>query len=101
MFFKTRYAYRSPEWKNVRKLHLDREPTCQACGRKKDLEVHHIVPVHIDKVLELEPSNLITLCEKCHLIFGHLYDFKSWNDNVIEDSNLFFKKVKHRPYNHE
>ena len=94
---KIRYAVRSPEWKEVRKLHLDREPNCRACGKHTGLEVHHITPVHIDKTLELEPSNLITLCEKCHLIFGHLYNYKSWNKQVEKDSDDFLTKVKNRP----
>lgn len=97
-FFKIRYADRSPEWKNVRKLHLDREGECQACGKNKQLEVHHIVPVHADRTLELDPSNLITLCERCHLLFGHLCDFKSWNEDVVKDCANFSHKVRNRPY---
>lgn len=93
-----RYAVRSSEWKTVRKLHLDREDHCQACNKTSKLEVHHIIPVHINKTLELEPSNLITLCERCHLVFGHLSDYRSWNENVVEDSSHYSKKVRNRPY---
>lgn len=94
---KIRYAVRSPEWRTVRKLHLDKEPACRACAKSQGLEVHHIIPVHVDRTLELEPSNLITLCEKCHLIFGHLYNYKSWNTEVEKDSDKFLLKVKSRP----
>jgi len=101
-FFKkeVRYAPRSSEWKEVRKLHLKRESECIACGKDsiKDLEVHHIVPVHINKTLELEPSNLVTLCTRCHLVFGHLSDYRSWNRNVINDSLAYYDKVQDRPY---
>lgn len=99
-FFKKtiRYAQRSPEWRTVRTLHLSREPECCACGRSNNLEVHHIIPVHLNKTQELEPSNLITLCDKCHLIFGHLYDYRSWNPNVVQDSKNFYNKIKNRPY---
>ena len=95
---KVRFAVRSPEWKEVRKLHLDYQHECQACKKKSNLEVHHIVPVHINRTLELEPSNLLTLCDRCHLVFGHLSDYKSWNENVIEDCSVYLNKVQNRPY---
>jgi 5-methylcytosine-specific restriction enzyme A len=52
------------------------------CGGTKKLQVHHIYPVHISPRLELEPSNLITLCRAkkygldCHLFIGHRGDFR-------------------------
>ena len=95
---KIRYAYRSPKWRTVREAHLSHQPNCQVCNRDKDLEVHHIVPVHIDYTKELDANNLITLCSKCHLIFGHLYDYKSWNKNVINDCEIYSEKIKNRPY---
>lgn len=96
---KIRYAVRSPKWQNVRKEHLENNPTCAVCGRNKKLEVHHIKPVHMFPELELDPSNLITLCaDPCHLTFGHLFDFKSWNTNIMNDSNTYLSKIKSRPY---
>lgn len=95
---KIRFAVRSPEWRQVRKLHLKDQNECQSCGKRSSLEVHHIVPVHIDQTLELDPSNLLTLCERCHLVFGHLSDYRSWNKNVIEDCDVYLNKVKNRPY---
>ena len=93
-----RFAKRSPEWKTVRKLHLEREGCCQACNKISKLEVHHIIPVHKDRTLELDPSNLITLCDRCHLVFGHLSDYKSWNIDVVTDCETYLKKTKSRPY---
>lgn len=95
---KIRFAVRSPEWNKVRKLHLKDQNECQSCGKISALEVHHIVPVHIDRTLELDPSNLLTLCERCHLVFGHLSDYRSWNKNVVEDCAVYLNKVKNRPY---
>lgn len=93
-----RYANRSPRWTNVRKEHLKNNPSCAACGRTSKLEVHHIQPVHIAPEKELDPSNLITLCDSpCHLIFGHLMNYKSWNNNVINDCLVYLNKVKERP----
>lgn len=96
---KLRYATRSPKWKSVRKQHLDNHNFCAACGKQKDLEVHHIVPVHLNPDLELDPNNLITLCaNSCHILFGHLMDFRSWNENVVKDCNDMSKKISNRPY---
>jgi len=69
-----------------------------ACGACKKLEVHHIVPVHLNPDLELDPENLITLCDKyCHFIFGHLMDYKSWNVDVVNDSAEYLQKIKNKP----
>lgn len=90
---------RSPKWRKVRAEHIKNNPYCAACGRKDGLEVHHIVPYHINPDLELEPSNLITLCGKyCHFIFGHYMDWKSWNENVVRDSTLYYVSKTQRPY---
>ena len=90
---------RSPKWRKVRAEHIKNNPSCAACGRKDGLEVHHIVPYHINPDLELEPSNLITLCGKyCHFIFGHYMDWKSWNENVVRDSTLYYAGKIQRPY---
>ena len=90
---------RSPEWSYVRKQHLLTQPFCQACGKKEKLEVHHIEPYHINPSRELDPTNLITLCSKyCHLTFGHLMDYKSWNKEVVKDCSEFLSKTKQRPY---
>ena len=71
---------RSPKWGAVRQAHLGVEPVCQACRGEKRLEVHHVIPVHVDPTRELDPRNLLTLCEApgrhCHLIFGHAYDWR-------------------------
>lgn len=94
-----RFAYRSPKWSSVRKEHLISQPNCAACGRNKKLEVHHIEPVHINPDRELDPSNLITLCDDpCHFLFGHLMDYKSWNNDVVNDCEVYFNKVKNKPH---
>lgn len=80
--------YRSKEWPKVRNEHLLKNPQCAACGSFKSLEVHHIEPFHERPDLELNPDNLITLCEKrlfgvnCHLFFGHLGNWKLKNRRV-------------------
>lgn len=96
---KIRYAIRSPKWPSVRKKHLEKQPCCMACGSCKKPEVHHIVPVHLDQNRELDPSNLITLCDKyCHFIFGHFMNYKSWNADVVEDAKWYLNELKNKPY---
>jgi hypothetical protein len=78
---------RSGKWPAVAKAHLANHPACEACGATKLLNVHHKLPFHEHPELELDWTNLITLCESpshnCHLIFGHLLSWKSWNVDVV------------------
>jgi 5-methylcytosine-specific restriction endonuclease McrA len=91
---------RSPRWPAVRGAHLKRNPTCAACGTKDKLEVHHVHPFHLFPNLELEPSNLLTLCEtggNCHLFIGHHKLFKSYNLQARKDAEVLLQKIKARP----
>lgn len=93
-----RCANRSPKWKDLRKDHLAKHHRCAACGKTKGLEVHHIKPVHKYPELELDPLNLITLCDnQCHLTFGHFMDYKSWNKDVEHDCAVYYNKLKNKP----
>jgi 5-methylcytosine-specific restriction endonuclease McrA len=54
-----------PEWKGIKKVVLARDKhSCQSCGIKIGLGVHHILPR--DKGGKDYPPNLITLCNLCH-----------------------------------
>jgi hypothetical protein len=57
-------------WSSARDWCLERyDDTCQGCGAKGDLEVHHIDPVGVDGYgwhIKNRPENLIPLCVKCH-----------------------------------
>lgn len=94
---------RSGRWPTVRSWHLQEKPTCAVCGGLKKVEVHHIHPFHLHPELELEPDNLITLCEhdddgvNCHLFFGHLGNFKSFNTDVEQDAAAWRQKIAARP----
>lgn len=93
---------RSPHWPAVRAQHLRFQPDCVVCRSRKNVEVHHVVPVHVDPSLELDPVNLITLCEakgaNHHLLFGHLGDWPSWNALVKLDAATWREKIRTRPY---
>ena len=90
---------RSSRWPTVRKHYLEVNSVCAVCGGNSKLEVHHIVPFHVDNSLELDPNNLITLCESksygvvCHLFVGHLGNYKNINSNVREDAAYWKQKL--------
>lgn len=92
---------RSGSWRRIRKEHLKRQPRCQCCEGKKKLEVHHIVPFHVDPSLELVASNLMTLCEAkrygltCHQLMGHLGNYRRTNTKVRQDVAEWNQKIKH------
>mgnify|MGYP003350581189 CR=1 FL=1 len=93
---------RSSQWPKVRAKHLEKQPTCVVCGGKDYLQVHHIEPFHSNPTKELDENNLITLCDgkfRCHFLFGHLLSWRSYNPNVVEDTQLWHEKIKTRPSN--
>lgn len=96
-------AKRSSQWPSVRKKHLEFFPACAVCDGTVDIQVHHIHPFHLRPEMELDPANLITLCESkkagvsCHLWFGHLGNFKSHNNTVSKDAPKWQIKLKNRP----
>jgi hypothetical protein len=93
-------AVRSPLWSKTRKEHLKNNPRCAVCEGDIKINVHHIKPYHLHPELELNQDNLITLCEcyshgiNCHLLIGHLGNFKNCNPNVIEDAKNWNIKLK-------
>ena len=88
---------RSSQWSRIRKSFLASHPTCAVCGTEKDLECHHIVPYNIRPEMELDFHNLLTLCSRDHLLFGHLGSFRSWNVDVRKDALYFKNKITSRP----
>lgn len=87
---------RSYEWDRVRKEFLIYHDKCEVCEKETKLNVHHQKPFHIYPAKELEMSNLITLCREHHYLFGHLLNWKSWNENIQEDAKIWNEKIKNR-----
>ena len=79
-------AERSSHWPTVQHNHIKLFPTCAACGGDVNLNVHHKQPFHLYPELELESTNLITLCmdgdKDCHIKLGHGGNFKAYNPQV-------------------
>ena len=78
---------RSSHWPKIEKDFLSKNPVCAACQTVNHLQVHHIKPFHLHPELELEETNLITLCmdKECHIKLGHGGDWKAYNPNVLID----------------
>ncbi len=90
---------RSGKWPAVRAAYLAEHGECEACGKTADLNVHHVLDFSRNPDLELDPENLITLCETDHLVFGHFHHTQ-WpaNPNVRQDARDYRQKLeKHRP----
>jgi len=90
---------RNKEWPTIRKQFLEKHGSCAVCNGKTNLEVHHKQPFHLAPELELDESNLITLCERkkyginCHLLVGHLGNYKKANPEVVIDAIIWNKKL--------
>lgn len=90
-------AARSSKWPTVRRRHLIAHPSCIVCGTTNSLEVHHRLPVHLCPWLELDPTNLVTLCDgprSCHLNFGHYGAWNRWNPDVEQMAAQYLNGLK-------
>lgn len=89
---------RSSAWRKLREQHLRENPRCEACGSTKKVVPHHIVPFHLDASRELDPTNLVSLCEgstfNCHLFFGHLKRWDRHNPRVLEDARMWRERMR-------
>lgn len=90
-------AGRSSKWPAVECAFIAAHPKCEACGTKDDLNVHHIVPFHVNRTMELDTANLITLCHTDHFVIGHFHDWQSWNPNVRRMVAQYRSALDQRP----
>ena len=77
------------EMTKAKRSYVNRHPECAVCGNRKYLEVHHVIPVHVDHSLACDDDNFITLCDTknngCHRWIGHFGNFRSkWNVDIRE-----------------
>lgn len=58
------------DWRRLRERHLADRPLCVACLEDEvvevAVEVDHVVPVRRAPERRLDPSNLQSLCRRCH-----------------------------------
>ena len=90
---------RSHKWPAFRKANI--KDHCEVCGKKgtllKSLELHHIEPYHKNPAKELDPTNVITGCRRCHQLIYHLDSFYSWNKDAKENAQVWRTKIENRP----
>lgn len=94
-------ATRSSKWRHVRHKHITSHPECAACGCLEENHVHHIKPFHLFPELELESTNLLTLCPRCHLTFGHFYNWSDHNPCVVHITSLYQLAKNHERHHLE
>lgn len=87
-FCKGKSSYPRVYYKNRRIALVRDNYTCQCCGTKNDINVHHI---DCDKTNN-SPSNLITLCDQCHHSLHGKYTHKELREANIY--KLFPKKFR-------
>lgn len=63
---KAAVGYRPMMWPAIATEQIRREPQCRRCGSRKNLEAHHIVPLHSGGSNRFD--NLMTLCYTCHKV---------------------------------
>lgn len=90
---------RDSRWHALRDKIVKAHPFCAYCGGTTKLQAHHIRPFHLEPDLELDPSNVIVLCEDPatdhHLKIGHLGNFQSeGNPRVVEDCEANEAKMR-------
>ena len=94
-------AERSGKWHAVREHHIEAHPECAVCGRTDGCEVHHVQTFSLYPERECDPSNLITLCRRHHIEWGHLGDYNASNPLVRQEAERHRAMVKARPYTRE
>lgn len=82
-----------PEYNEFVKIVLTRDNyTCQCCGKKSLLKVHHLDGYDWCKERRTDETNGICLCEDCHKSFHMIYgygdntikQFEEWSNKIIE-----------------
>ena len=92
---------RNPQWAE-RSAAFKVGKVCRACRRHEWLEVHHICPVHLFPEKEMVEQLWVVLCNPgsmggCHLLFGHLQSWSSYNMQVEYDVSRWAERIGSRP----
>lgn len=93
---------RARGWTSLRNEWIASHSTCACCGIDTQLAVHHVKPLHLFPELELDDTNLITLCQRperfCHYIFGHFFDWMAYNPDIKRFAPLMLKRIQNKKY---
>ena len=84
--------YKTQKWYKFREKIFERDQhTCKDCGKKENLQPHHIKRAKVHPELFFEESNCITLCRGCHserhhqAWLTHTYNPDGFGGNHPED----------------
>jgi hypothetical protein len=78
-------ARQTTEYRHAMAAYRAAHPACEWCLRPGGIEVHHVLPVHVDPDRAADTNNMVALCERCHLVVGHAGNFAScWVPNLKE-----------------
>lgn len=76
----------SKDYQDFRKKVMERdEHTCQKCGSKHDVCIHHIYNFESYPDKRTDVNNGIVLCRKCHRNFHHEYGLLNTNPQQLKD----------------
>lgn len=84
--FTIKKARRLYATRKAMKAYAEAHPRCAWCGRDKDVDVHHRVPISVNPDLAGNPDNMISLCaDRCHLYVGHNGDYRNrFESNLLQ-----------------
>lgn len=88
------------EWLKKRKLALKRDGyTCQSCGSKNELQVHHLVYIKTYCPSKVPLHYLICLCRDCHKHEHDINHISTYVFNSYKDVRLHHLKLGKRSRN--
>jgi 5-methylcytosine-specific restriction protein A len=64
--------YISKQWLAIRNQHVNQQPLCQTCKRNGKIveatQVHHLESLNTAWFKRLDPENLESICDACHMV---------------------------------
>lgn len=79
-------VYHDPRWRKLRAQHLRKQPRCVICRRPavsgQALHVDHIVPWRKDYSRRFDPTNVQTLCVKCHATHKRAIGIHGYSNDI-------------------
>lgn len=75
----TRYSFQTPTACHTREplpqwlkdeLLEEAGHACEKCGSEDRLELHHVIPVSVNPLLQQDKDNILVLCRECHIKAG-------------------------------
>lgn len=83
------------KYKQLRRARLRKDKyTCQRCGSKSNLTIHHITNFTTDADHRYDIGNVVTLCEHCHTTFHKVYGYTNNNREQLNDFIKFYHRRK-------